>query len=51
MYKYRFLYLSDNGEYKPLYDSSQTLSGGAGDLVLTFKGLPGSGLEYCEATM
>jgi hypothetical protein len=43
MYKYRFLYLNDNGEYVPIYDKSQTVNGGAGDLVLTFKGLPDSG--------
>lgn len=51
MYKYRFLHLNDNGDVVPIYDQSQTVNGGAGDLVLTFKGLPNSGFEYCEPTM
>lgn len=48
MYKYRFLYMNDNGDVTPIYDKTQTIPGGAGDLLLTFKGLPGSGFEYCE---
>jgi len=51
MYKYRFLYLNDNGDVVPIYDQSQTVNGGAGDLVLTFRGLPGSGFEHCEPTL
>lgn len=35
----------------PIYDQGQTVTGGAGDLVLTFKGLPGSGFEYCDPQM
>lgn len=50
MYKYRFLHLNDNGDVVPIYDQGQTSVGGAGDLVLTFKGLPGSGFEFCEPT-
>lgn len=51
MYKYRFLHLNEKGDVLPIYDQSQTVNGGAGDLVLTFKGLPGSGFEHCEPTM
>jgi len=51
MYKYRFLYLNDNGDVVPIYDQSQTVNGGAGDLVLTFRGLPGSGFGHCEPTL
>lgn len=42
--------MNDNGDVVPIYDQGQNVRGGAGDLVLTFKGLPGSGFEYCEAT-
>lgn len=50
MYKYRFLHMNDNGDVVPIYDQGQDSRGGAGDLVLTFRGLPGSGFEYCEPT-
>ena len=51
MYKYRFLYMNDKGDLVPIYDKNQFLSGGAGDLVLTFKGLPDSGFSHCEPTI
>ena len=48
-YKYRFLYMNEQGEMVSLYNpSSSTVIGGAGDLVLTFSGYPGSGFEYCD---
>lgn len=48
-YKYRFLYLSDQGEILPLYNPSQAaVIGGGGDLLLTFSGYPGSGFEFCD---
>lgn len=49
-YKYRFLYLNDKGDILPIYSSSQTVPGGAGDLILTFTGHSGSGFEYCDVT-
>ena len=48
MYKYRFLYLNDQGDVLPLYDNNQTINAGAYYLDITFKGLPGSGFEHCE---
>jgi len=33
-----------------LYNPSQSIKGGAGDLLLQFSGYPGSGFEYCDAT-
>ena len=48
-YKYRFLYVSDHGDVLPLYDRKQTGTAGAGQLLLTFSGHPGSGFEHCEA--
>ena len=50
MYKYRFLYLNDKGDVIPIYDSKQTLNAGAGDLLLTFSGIPNSGFAGCEPT-
>ena len=49
-YKYRFLVLDDNHNVKPLYEKDQTITGGAGDLMITVTGLPGSGFEYCDPT-
>jgi len=37
-YKYRFLAMTDSGDITPLYNPSQTIAGGAGDLILTFTG-------------
>ena len=49
-YKYRFLHVNEAGDILPLYSPSQTIAGGAGDLMLTFTGHKGSGFEYCDAT-
>ena len=49
-YKYRFLALKDNGDLMPLYDPSQVVPGGAGDILLTFYGFQGSGFEFCDVT-
>lgn len=35
---------------KSLYSIEKHAPGGAGDLVITFSGLPNSGFEYCEPT-
>jgi len=43
--------MNDKGDLVPIYDKNQFLSGGAGDLVLTFKGLPDSGFAHCEPTI
>jgi hypothetical protein len=43
--------MNEQGEMVTLYNpSSSTVIGGAGDLVLTFSGYPGSGFEYCDVT-
>ena len=47
-YKYRFLVKDDSNNVTPLYDKNQIVNGGAGDLMLTFTGHAGSGLEYCD---
>lgn len=47
-YKYRFLYVSDDGEIISLYNPNQPTQGGGGDLLLEFTGHPGSGFEHCE---
>jgi len=50
-YKYRFLYISDQGDIKPLYNPAQAaVIGGGGDLLLKFSGYPGSGFEFCDIT-
>jgi hypothetical protein len=49
-YKYRFLHVNDAGDIVPLYSPSQTIAGGAGDLMLTFTGHKGSGFEFCDVT-
>jgi len=51
MYKYRFLAMNSEGKVVPIYDKYQTILGGGGDLVLTFKGLAGSSFENCEPTI
>lgn len=50
-YKYRFLAMGDSGDIVPLYTPSQTIAGGAGDLILTITGYEGSGFQYCDDTM
>jgi len=42
--------MDDAGNVTPLYDKAQTIPGGAGDLMLTFTGFPGSGTEFCDVT-
>jgi hypothetical protein len=49
-YKYRFLTYDSQGNIVPLYDKSQNINGGAGDLMLNFTGAPGSGFEFCDPT-
>ena len=49
-YKYRFLYQDEQGNIQALYDKTQDITGGAGDLLLKFRGMPGSGFEFCEET-
>lgn len=50
-YKYRFLYMSEKGELVSLYNPSESaVAGGAGDILLTFTGYPGSGFEQCDVT-
>lgn len=49
-YKYRFLVLDDSNNVKPLFAKDQTITGGAGDLMITITGLPGSGFEQCDPT-
>lgn len=50
-YKYRFLvYDETNNNIKPLYSKDQTITGGAGDLMIVVTGIPGSGFERCDAT-
>jgi len=49
-YKYRFLYLNDNGDIVPIYDKSQNVPGGGGDLILKFIGYQGTGFERCDVT-
>lgn len=43
--------MDDAGNITPLYDKSQTITGGAGDLMLTITGLPGGGFEFCDPTI
>ena len=50
-YKYRFLYVSDHGDVLPLYDRNQTGTAGAGEVLLSFRGHPGSGFEGCQPEM
>lgn len=42
--------LDDNNNVKPLFAKDQTIPGGAGDLMITITGLPGSGFEQCDPT-
>jgi hypothetical protein len=49
-YKYRFLTMDDAGNINSLYSRDQTINGGAGDLMLYFTGLSGSGTEFCDVT-
>lgn len=49
-YKYRFLYQDENGNIHALYDKTQDVPGGGGDLLLKFMGMPNSGFEFCEET-
>lgn len=50
-YKYRFLvYDETNNNIKPLFSKDQTITGGAGDLMIVVTGIPGSGFERCDAT-
>jgi hypothetical protein len=49
-YKYRFLYLSENGDIVPIYDKNQIVPGGGGDLILKFTGYQESGFERCDVT-
>jgi hypothetical protein len=49
-YKYRFLLMDENNNLKPLYSKEQIVPGGAGDLMITITGLPGSGFEQCDPT-
>ena len=47
-FKYRFMQMAENGAITPLYDPTQTVEGGGGDLLLKFYGPAGSGFEFCE---
>ena len=49
-YKYRFLYQDESGNIIPIYDKTQNVAGGAGDIILKFYGNAGSGFEFCEVT-
>ena len=48
--KYRFLHVTDTGDLVPIYSSSQSVTQGAGDVLLTIHGYEGSGFERCEHT-
>jgi len=47
--KYRFL-VQEDAQLRSLYSLEKAAPGGAGDLIITISGLPGSGFEYCDAT-
>ena len=44
------MYLNDNNDVVPLYDTSMNIGAGAGDLFLEFTGFEGSGFEFCDVT-
>lgn len=48
--KYRFLHVTDTGDLVPIFSKAQSINAGAGDVLLAFKGVEGSGFEQCEVT-
>ena len=44
------MYLNDNNDQVPLYDTSMNVAAGAGDLFLEFTGFDGSSFENCDVT-
>jgi hypothetical protein len=45
------LYQDEQGNMVPIYDKGQTVTGGGGDILLKFTGIPNSGFRYCDATV
>lgn len=49
--KYRFMYQDTRGDVVSMFDPSHPAGTGAGDVLLTFSGLEGSGFQHCEHTI
>jgi hypothetical protein len=44
------LHVTDTGDLVPIFSKAQSINAGAGDVLLAFKGIAGSGFEQCEPT-
>lgn len=46
--KYRFLHVTDTGDLVPIYNSAQSVTASAAEVLISFQGHKGSGFERCQ---